>query len=589
MNNFINKFNSSEENKKKYAIIDALINRDLDLTKNAMNMKSLISLNKLSNLLLNIYSYKITRQEAKKVTLIEELPKIVQMYNEINHVQITENDFKAEYITNFLSSWDLIKSKSVQYKCRVLRDLDKGQKPYEIKIENLLCDFLVDDGDKEGGMFLAAAYQYLIESQNTFINNIISKNNINGVLNSYVVQLEQEVHIQDATKNEIININEEIFDLFEKLVINNSMRNIFSEKKDEINYSNYNDIIYNYDIIEEELGKRILPGLKKFTNEKIKFITYLYEGFRGENSTVLKDYINKYTPKELDETEKDLLYNLLEENRNSRFYNDVFASLQILMNQIIKENYPKDKLLYEIIEKLPKYVTLEKKLVDFFQRQYEFYHDYNLFSINSLIPIFDYFEALCWKDMKKNIPIDYQDDVPEHTKNYIIEYFEKNEKENKIINKENLTFAIRKLISRTIAVTRQEMEIQNTGNLKHYIINEDLWNKTVIETEGFENEIDEIFKNDVLVGQSYKLYLALNGDNILDNKLFKKKAKENEANNRKESYNIDIEEKGESDLAKTLEENKDEYQQQKSTEVHSESDEDKSDSEEEDDFRNNEI
>ena len=52
-------------------------------------------------------------------------------------------------------------------------------------------------------MFLAAAYQYLIESQNTFINNIISKNNINGVLNSYVVQLEQEVHIQDATQNEI--------------------------------------------------------------------------------------------------------------------------------------------------------------------------------------------------------------------------------------------------------------------------------------------------------------------------------------------------------------------------------------------------
>ena len=259
------------------------------------------------------------------------------------------------------------------------------------------------------------------------------------------------------------------------------------------------------------------------------------------------------------------------------------------MNQIIKENYPKDILLYQIIEKLPKYVILEQKLVDFFNKQYTYYYDLKLFTVNSLIPIFDYFEALCWKDMKKNIPIDYQDDVPEHTKKYIIEYFEKNEKENKIINKENLTFAIRKLISRTIAVTRQEMEIQSTGNLKHYIINEDLWNKTVIETEGFENEIDEIFKNDVLVGQSYKLYLALNGDNILDNKLFKKKAKENEANNRKESYNIDIDEKGESDLAKTLGENKDEFEQQKSTEVHSESDEDKSDSEEEEDFRNDEI
>ena len=51
----------------------------------------------------------------------------------------------------------------------------------------------------------------------------------------------------------------------------------------------------------------------------------------------------------------------------------------------------------------------------------------------------------------------------------------------------------------------------------------------------------------------------------------------------------DIDEKGESDLAKTLGENKDEFEQQKSTEVHSESDEDKSDSEEEEDFRNDEI
>ena len=171
----------------------------------------------------------------------------------------------------------------------------------------------------------------------------------------------------------------------------------------------------------------------------------------------------------------------------------------------------------------------------------------------------------------------------------VIEYFEKNEKEKRIINKENLTFAIRKLISRTIAVTRQEMEIQNTGNLKHYIINEDLWNKTDLETEGFENEIDEIFKYDVLVGQSYKLYVVLNGDNILDNKLFKKKSNENDSNNRKQSYNIDINENTESDLAKTLEENQADLEKKKSTEVNSDSENEMTESEEEDDFRNDEI
>ena len=49
------------------------------------------------------------------------------------------------------------------------------------------------------------------------------------------------------------------------------MRNIF-DKENKINYKNYNDIIYNYDLIEEELGKQILPGIKKF--KKIKLDLY---------------------------------------------------------------------------------------------------------------------------------------------------------------------------------------------------------------------------------------------------------------------------------------------------------------------------
>ena len=39
------------------------------------------------------------------------------------------------------------------------------------------------------------------------------------------------------------------------------MRDIF-EPNNKINYKKYNDIKYNYDYIEEELGKLILPGLK---------------------------------------------------------------------------------------------------------------------------------------------------------------------------------------------------------------------------------------------------------------------------------------------------------------------------------------
>jgi len=50
-------------------------------------------------------------------------------------------------------------------------------------MDKALCYYLVDDGDKEGGMFLAAAYQNFIIWQNNFINEVISKNDIKGILN----------------------------------------------------------------------------------------------------------------------------------------------------------------------------------------------------------------------------------------------------------------------------------------------------------------------------------------------------------------------------------------------------------------------
>ena len=537
METFIEKFNSSEENKNKYALINILINKDSELTKNAKNMKSLFAINKLVNLLLAIYSYKISREDSKLKKLDEEIPNIISIYNEMNTIKINDNEsFISEYISPFIQSWNEIKSKSVQYKCRVLRDLEKGEKPYEMKIDNLLCDFLVDDGDKEGGMFLAAAYQYLIESQNTFIDNIISKNNIKGILNSYVSQLEQKINIQDASKSEIINIDDNIYDLLETLVTTNSLRNIFDDKKNEIDYSNYNDIIYNYDYIEEELGKKILPGLKKFNNDKIRFVTFLYEGFRGEHSSALVNYNNKYLQRDLKENEKEALNDLLETNNSSKFYNDVFSSLQILMNQIIKENYSQNHLLYSIIENLPSYIILNSKLVDFFKKQYEYYSELQIFTVNSLVSIFEYFESLCWKEMKKNIGPDYEQELSENEKNDFISYFEKNNKEEKVINKENFTSALRKLICRSISGSRQEIEIKPDGKLLYYITREDLWNKNVMEKEEFDNEVYEIFKNEILVSQAVNLYNVLEGDNILQDKLFKNKEKEKE--NQKQIENI---------------------------------------------------
>jgi hypothetical protein len=65
-NSFAKTFSMSEDNKKKYALINILINKDMEMAQNAINMKNLLNINNLVNLLLNIYSFKISREDAKK-------------------------------------------------------------------------------------------------------------------------------------------------------------------------------------------------------------------------------------------------------------------------------------------------------------------------------------------------------------------------------------------------------------------------------------------------------------------------------------------------------------------------------------------
>ena len=506
---FIQKFNSCSDNQRKYTLINLLINEKNTITENAMLISNLNNINKLANLLLNIYSYKISRDDAKKRKLSEELSFIMNNYNKIYNSSIDDvNAFTNKYINPFIKSWNQIKDKLIKYNENIIVDKTKGENSLEISIANPISNFLVEDDDKDGGLFLASAYENMIEWQNQFLDEIISNNNTNGILNSYIYQLEKEINIQNATEDEIININDNTKKIFYDLILSSSMRNIFDDKNDKINYRNYNDIIYDYDLIEEELGKIILPGLKKFKKGKIKFITFLYEGFRRGNSNILIEYSNKYKQRELNEKERNCI-DALKENKNYRVYNDIFSSLQILMNEIIKENYDQNYLLYDIIKKLPKYIILNEDIIKLMDDNY---NDKNCFTINSLVSFFEYFEDLCWNQIKKYIPSNYQLEINDNIKQYISNYFNNISQSNKI-NKKNFTTALRKLISRSIAGSRQDIDMKSDLKLKMYIKREDLWNNNLLKNKWFNQEIDTIFKEEILVGHCWKLYNLLEGEN----------------------------------------------------------------------------
>ena len=430
---FVKKFQSSKENEKNYPLINLLLRKDEDLTQNAINMKSLENLNKLSNLLIKIYSFNISREDAKEKIFKKEWGDIIDKYNNINKKMIFNNEaeFEKEYVKPFIQSWDIIKKKCIQYKCKILGE-NKKQQYLNMDANLPICFFLVDNGDIDGGMYLASAYQHLIEWQNAFLDLIISQNGLNGILNSYISQLEQQINIQDATKDEILIIDNKTYQSLETFISNSSLRNIFSQdENNNIIYKNYNDIIYNYDYIEEELGKIILPGLKKFKPDEIKFVTYLYEAFRGDDKSSITQYNDKYIQKTLSEDEKLILIDLLK-NNNSKLFSEVFSSLQILMNEIIKENYAQDTLIYDILEKLPYIINiLNTELLNLLKRAKEQYMNEKIFTINSLVSVYEYFEALCWPQINRNILEDYTLVLEDKYKKYVIDYFKKNENQKK--------------------------------------------------------------------------------------------------------------------------------------------------------------
>ena len=181
---------------------------------------------------------------------------------------------------------------------------------------------------------------------------------------------------------------------------------------------------------------------------------------------------------------------------------------------IFKKYIDKSRELFDIINNLPQFIIINEELKELLRIEFEL--DKKTFKINTLIPMYEYFENLCWKEMKKQVSPAFKLELEEKDKEEIIGYFVKNKNdEKKIINKKNFTTALRRLISRFLISSRQEEEIKPELNLSSYIAREELWNINVLNDDLFLNEIFDICKNGIKVGNSYRLYEILGGDKIL--------------------------------------------------------------------------
>ena len=79
---------------------------------------------------------------------------------------------------------------------------------------------------------------------------------------------------------------------------------------------------------------------------------------------------------------------------------------------------------------------------------------------------------------------------------------------------------MRKLISRALTGSRQDIEMDPKIKLKLHIGKEEFWPKKITETDEFAKEIYDICKDELIIGNCLELYDSLNGDNILNKELF---------------------------------------------------------------------
>jgi hypothetical protein len=261
------------KNNQKYPILVNLLNDEGE----DECLQNLGKINPFLNSMLENYSYKITIDKAKELKIGDELRKL-------------NNNIINKQFENFKEGWKnfcdfLIKKQNtpkkdeflLKYRCR------PPMEPKYITEEDPIANILNDDGEFGFGMNLAAAYQKFNDWQTKILGNIISSNSQNGVLLYFRDQISKEIYTQDATSSEIISFNlkneNSMFNNLEEIIAAFSRRNCINIDG-SINYSNYKVIEYNFDLIEEEIGKIILPGKKSFKPDSQKFVTYGFEGYR---------------------------------------------------------------------------------------------------------------------------------------------------------------------------------------------------------------------------------------------------------------------------------------------------------------------
>ena len=482
---FVFQLKNIPQYERKYPLLANYIREDYP---EKFLIKYLPEFNEFSNLMIDYYSYKISRKDASKRIIKEE-----ELYKK------DKNKFKQR-LKSFINIWKKIKPYAVKY------GLNEEMDPIDLN-ENKTIDYYLNDDLVLGkGMYIASAYENFIKWQNNFLDSLITQLKLNGILHHYVEDMENGIDVQKATKKETLDfdiVNQNFF----HIIYENCKRNIFIKDSD-INYLNYKNFIYDFEEIEKKLGKILLPGKVKFNEtEKIKFVVYKNEGFLRNKSNILANFADIYKQKPIRLEKRQIIYDIIKEKydqQNKDLINILF-SLRLIIFYLIQEIQNKNASIKEIIEDLPVYVFLSKEFKEFFV------NSKIKVKLEELIDFYLFFEFLCFEPIINCLNIDHKEDIEANIKKSILNIFK--DKKLKIITKKSLAIACRQFISRYLANPREDFPNKDDLNLAVYLNRDEFWPKEFLnEKESFFKDIKLLQNINLTIGQCYELYNLLGID-----------------------------------------------------------------------------
>ena len=433
-----NKFN--EINNEKYLLTNLLLN---DEENNNINFyKEFLCVNFVIKSMNNYYSHKISKNEAKKLSL------------EDTYLYKSNKKIFNDFIEIIDSNVEINLSK-----------------------ERSLSDFLFDESTGTGKLY-KKLYNKYAKIQNDFIRKINKLKN-----NRYEYQ---EINIQEALEENLVVLDPNNKNIFYKIFLNNMFRNFYNSNS-TINYNNFNTFYIDFDKIEKNLEDFLITNICILKTDELIEIKYMEEDFINDG---LSEFNNNNKIQNLSNIDKKSFIIFYEENLKINLESclEINEDLQKLIKYINKNknsNIKNHMSLSNILnEWLPFDINNDLK---------SFINENKDISMNKLGDLMIFLEKFYFESAMEESKEFYNEKLSEDIKNNIKDYINN---KNLLLSKDKISLnIIRFLLCLEKNRNNGKIEIiKDNDNLFEYLSNEYFWEKKIIEDERFEHEIGE-YKN----------------------------------------------------------------------------------------------